>query len=346
MYRRDIISWLTLWAITISSFILLKGCSSESLEQEQEAVSKALNVKVGSRGSHNEVVMVSQDSTIVKRIKPYFEMPFSPLGPIEPRITVYYTKDINNDLKRFRQIIVLKRKDDNNIPEGLKQLSDTMQHDCRIVTFRDVWSAPQWVYVVLLPEEIGQECIEHIGNTLVPKIDSLELSHLQKVIARSHRAKEIEVLLENAFGIKTTIPINFSVARQSDSIIWVRSDEADIVHSLIFARIKNTKFPEKPQDFMLLREKVLRFVPGATPGDYVTTDTIIDFLKHDGLLVVRGLWKMKKQFMGGLFVAYVRLLSDGSLLYIEGFLYAPGEEKRFKIRWLEAIIRNTSFAHE
>ncbi|NPA34039.1 MAG: DUF4837 family protein [Chlorobi bacterium] len=345
MYRQGIIK-----IVGLMTLIVLMGvqwsCTSESLEKEQEAVSRALNVKVSSRGSHNEVIILGEDSLIVNRLRRHFELPFSPLGPIEPVITVYAPKDINNDLKRFRQIIILRKREDPEFMPGLSSLTDTMPYDCRIVTLRDVWSKPQWVYVVLLPDEVDDACIEHISSRLVPTIDSIEMKHLQRVVAKSHRAKEIEVLLERQLGLKTTIPINFSVARKSDSIIWLRSDEADMVHSLVFARLRSAHFPKTQQEFIVLREGVMRFIQGALPGDYVITDTILEFSQRKNLLVVRGLWRMKKQFMGGLFVSYVMKLPDNSIIYMEGFLYAPGEEKRFKIRWLEAILRNTSLANE
>ncbi len=344
MYRHIITNIIGLFTLIV--FVAIPwSCTTESLEKEQEAVSKALNVKISSRGSHNEVIIFGKDSLIVKRLRQYFEVPFSPLGPIEPVITVYAPKDINNDLKRFRQVIILKRKQDRKFMRELASLIDTMPYDCRIVTLRNVWSKPQWVYIVLLPDAVNEACIEHISSHLVPQIDSLEMAHLQNVVAKSHRAKEIEILLEKQLGIKTTIPINFSIARKSDSIIWLRSDEADIVHSLVFARLKKTQFPKNQRDFLILREEIMKFIPGTFPGDYVITDTILEFAQRGNHLIVRGLWRMKKQFMGGLFVSYVMKLPDNSILYMEGFLYAPGEEKRFKIRWLEAILRNTSLAN-
>ncbi len=345
MYRHDIIKLIG--GITLFAFVLLAwSCTLESLEREQEEVSRALNIKVSSRGSHNEVIIWGKDSLVVKRLRKRFEVPFSPLGPIEPIITVYAPRDMNNDLNRFRQIIILTRKQDKKLVQSLKGIIDTMPYDCRIITLRDVWSKPQWVYVVLLPDDVSEVCINHISSHLIPLIDSLEMSHLQRVVAQSHRAKEIEVLLENTLGIRTTIPINFSIARQSDSIIWIRSDEADIVHSLVFAKLRNAVLPENKSEFINLREKVMRFVPGSIPGDYIITDTILEFSLRGNVLIVSGLWRMKKQFMGGLFISYVRQLSDKSLLYTEGFLYAPGEQKRFKIHWLEAIIRNTRISYE
>ena len=54
----------------------------------------------------------------------------------------------------------------------------------------------------------------------------------------------------------------------------------------------------------------------------------------------RGLWKLKNNIMGGPFVSYVMASKDRkSIFYIEGFVAAPGKDKRELIRELEVILK-------
>ena len=53
-----------------------------------------------------------------------------------------------------------------------------------------------------------------------------------------------------------------------------------------------------------------------------------------------GLWKIKNRAMGGSYVSRTLKSSrNDQIYYIEGFVYAPGQEKLNYIRSLEAIIR-------
>jgi hypothetical protein len=59
--------------------------------------------------------------------------------------------------------------------------------------------------------------------------------------------------------------------------------------------------------------------------------------KYSGVL--RGLWKMVGDMMGGPFVSLVRLDEQNNrVIVVEGFVYAPETEKRNLIRRIEAAL--------
>ena len=58
----------------------------------------------------------------------------------------------------------------------------------------------------------------------------------------------------------------------------------------------------------------------------------------------RGLWKMENDFMGGPFVNYTIWDEDGNrTVVVDGFVYAPGKDKRNYVMELEAIIQSLRF---
>ena len=86
-------------------------------------------------------------------------------------------------------------------------------------------------------------------------------------------------------------------------------------------------------------------LPGAFPESYMTTESRfgVDYTpitvngKYCGVL--RGLWKMVGDMMGGPFVSHVRLDEKNNRVVVaEGFVFAPETDKRNFIRRIEAAL--------
>ena len=85
-------------------------------------------------------------------------------------------------------------------------------------------------------------------------------------------------------------------------------------------------------------------VGGAIPQSFMAIETLYD---PDYLLVkekpytiaTKGLWTMVNDFLGGPYTAYAILdEKKQKIIYVEGFIYCPGERKRAHIFELEAIL--------
>jgi hypothetical protein len=85
-------------------------------------------------------------------------------------------------------------------------------------------------------------------------------------------------------------------------------------------------------------------MPGAFPNSYMATDTAwVTFNsttvngKYCGVL--RGLWHMKGDMMGGPFVSHARVDErNNRVVVVEGFVYAPETDKRNFIRRVESAL--------
>ena len=56
---------------------------------------------------------------------------------------------------------------------------------------------------------------------------------------------------------------------------------------------------------------------------------------------LRGLWEVKKQFMGGPFINFSVVDSiNNRILFFDGFVYSPGTEKENYVFEIEAIIKS------
>ena len=89
---------------------------------------------------------------------------------------------------------------------------------------------------------------------------------------------------------------------------------------------------------------------GPISGSYMTTDLNaplkIDSISINGIEMIKqqSLWRMKNDFMGGIYVSYIFHGSsqiDPFIIYT--YLYSPGEPKKTSLIQLEAIVRTLSF---
>lgn len=101
------------------------------------------------------------------------------------------------------------------------------------------------------------------------------------------------------------------------------------------------------EDYLVAkRDSVLKAnLPGAFPNSYMATERraglsytpITVFGKYCGVL--RGLWRMEGDMMGGPFVSHARLdEANRRVVVAEGFVYAPETDKRNFIRRIEAAL--------
>jgi len=99
-----------------------------------------------------------------------------------------------------------------------------------------------------------------------------------------------------------------------------------------------------------LRDSVMKLnIPGGRDDQWMETDprtVVAEQVAFEGksVPVVRGLWDMRNDAMGGPFVCYLHTDTlRNRLLVAEGFVFAPEEKKRPIIRQLEAALQTLVF---
>lgn len=99
-------------------------------------------------------------------------------------------------------------------------------------------------------------------------------------------------------------------------------------------------------DYLIaLRDSVMKInVPGPSEGAYMRTAKVIDptfntiKIKDTEVYELRGLWETTVDFMGGPFISYTYFDAERKIIKVlEGFIYAPQEDKRNLLRRVEAV---------
>lgn len=135
---------------------------------------------------------------------------------------------------------------------------------------------------------------------------------------------------------------NFS----GDGFVWLSGGSVDARTDLAMYTLPCPDESLITLDYLIeKRDSVMKInVPGPSEGAYMRTADVIapTFNKIQmnkvGVYEVRGLWETTIDFMGGPFVSYAYYDNQNRVIKVlEGFIYAPHEDKRNLIRRVEAV---------
>jgi hypothetical protein len=213
----------------------------------------------------------------------------------------------------------------------------------------DVWATPQVVVEITAPtvdaylEIFASNASRIIGHTLKKE---------EERILKSYRAQENPDVIkpvEAAFGVRLSIPKGYHIVRQEENFCWVRYETKDVTQSILISKAPYTKENTFSVAGMVeaMDSYSKEFVPGPDAGSYMSTVTEYPprlsetslHSKYASKLV--GLWHIEHALMGGPFVSYAMLdASEKNVLYLHGFVFAPGKSKRNYLRQVDAIINS------
>ena len=150
------------------------------------------------------------------------------------------------------------------------------------------------------------------------------------------------------YNISIKIPANYYLDEYRDDFAWVSHETRKSSMALLIYTYPLTDSTEFTTPYLIKeRNNILKEnVPGSREGSYMTTEVKHDYpylekVIHNGLetAIMRGLWRVHGDFMGGPFVSYTKIDSPRNrVVCVEAYVYFPNEETRDKIRQLEGII--------
>lgn len=197
-----------------------------------------------------------------------------------------------------------------------------------------------------------------------------ERHQLERVATRLKKERNMELVknIEAYHGITMDIPGGYKVMKQAHSTTWLERDRlmtgSGLQHNTIEGLLIHHHAYHGKTDFSVLnlvdlRDSVTRVsVQGPVPGSYMIVQRNFETLdlmpqaravQLDGnyAYLMHGLFGMEGAKMGGPFVSLSTVCeSEGRLITVEGFVYAPQFNKREYIRELEAILFSTRLSPE
>ena len=293
-----------------------------------------------SNGKAGEVILVLDNKYVsendLKYIKETLTQPQSGLNQIEPMFDLLHfdNKDFTSHFQRHRNIV--------HFDINPNYASNTYNIE------KNVWATPQ-IHVYFRGNEM-----KNLLNLFIENeneiINMLYDNDLQRVqyYASSNNDPFIEKKIKEKFDIRITIPGTYNVAREEDDFMWLR-----------FKTVKNDRFiiiyktagnDLSKQALINTRNEITKaYILGSITGAYPVINEEHPFpLYQENVKVgtitgaeLRGLWMSIGDYMGGPLYNFSFLDKTGeNVISVDGFVYAPQEDKRDYLREVEAIVKS------
>ena len=146
------------------------------------------------------------------------------------------------------------------------------------------------------------------------------------------------------FGVSVKVPLDVDDMKVGKDFLWASASKRDFQQNVCVYALPLSE----TYSFEDMRDSVMKVnIPGDRDDRWMETDrrTVnVDDITRKDLVVVRGLWDMRNDAMGGPFVSYVYADTvRNRFLVVEGFVFAPDKKKRPIMRQLEAALQTVTF---
>ena len=213
----------------------------------------------------------------------------------------------------------------------------------RIRYEKNVWARPQMVaYVNAASDSALLADLPRVGPRLVSLLTRAELNAATAGLGDATGDKRSR-LLGGMFGYALRLPPDMKSGKRGKDFVWFSdNDPSGMQNICVYSYPGHSLDPARAS---AARDSVMKAnIPGERDGMYmqtaagtVTAGTAEE--KGRRLMIVRGLWEMHGDAMGGPFVSHsVVDTAHGRVIVAEAFVYAPGTKKRNLIRQLEAAL--------
>lgn len=143
-------------------------------------------------------------------------------------------------------------------------------------------------------------------------------------------------------------PGGYVVNKDTNNFVWISSETRRNSRGVIFFEEPYVSQSQFDYHVILDRvnEELKEYIPGPLDSTWMALDMNIPMTaaqyEYDGkhyAMLIKGLWTVENDFMAGPFVLNVVLdQKSNRVIYMMGYVYAPDEEKRNKLRQVESII--------
>jgi hypothetical protein len=314
--------------IGLLSFLVLTGCTDTGIGLPQ-----------GTGWAYEAIVVMEQkgwNGTLGEVILNELEAPVPSLPQHENamKLTKVTPNDFNGLLRYAKNILIVN-------------IDETSYTRVSLRTERDRWAQSQLVIYLSAPDEesVSQYLSENEG-VIVSAFTRAEMTRVINLLEKTH-SSFVKNTLREKYDIQINVPTDMTSYRDTTGFFWASNNamtgRIDLI-AYTFPYVDPNTFTV---DYLVsVRDSILKEnLPGSFPDSYMATETRagLDFTpvmlhgKYSGVL--RGLWKMVGDMMGGPFVSLVRLDEQNNrIVVVEGFVYAPETDKRNLIRRIEAAL--------
>lgn len=323
------------FAILITALILC-GCSGGGVGFMPVSTGVPYEVLVVADSEH------FQEHGVVPELEAILEdvIPGLPQGESAFKVSKVTTPDFHRNLRFCRNIILVNVDRTFTAP--------------KMKFSRDVYSSPQIVMTIQAGDSKSLiKFLRENADNLTDFFTKIEMSREIEVLKKKHNVT-VQQKVKEMFDCDVWIPSEVAKMKVGKDFFWAATDRGEremnfVVYSFPYTDA-NTFTTEY---FFDKRDSVMQVnIPGPRDGQYMQTarpyvEVTDSELRGRYAQIARGLWEMKDYDMGGPFVSVSRVDEKNQRVIVaEGFVYAPGDEKKDLMRRMEAAVYSMQLPDE
>jgi hypothetical protein len=211
---------------------------------------------------------------------------------------------------------------------------------------KNVWAKNQVVMTITSPSnEMLEEYVKAHPNQLLDFFNNYEIDRAIAYLKKDYSTVVMEHVKEK-FDIELYMPSSFTFYRDTTDFFWASNNANTGRMDCAVFTFPYTDPETFTKEYLVhMRDSVMKAnIPGSYPDSYMMTNQ--DLTSYKAITVngeycgvLRGLWEMKNDMMGGPFVCHARLdQKNNRVVMVEGFVYAPETNCANFIRRLNAAL--------
>lgn len=222
----------------------------------------------------------------------------------------------------------------------------------KITVSKNQWAYPQIVINITAPDDsTAIRLLEENGQKIVSRLNEKERSRLNNYY-HSLRANSVVESIENSHHLHLTIPKGYNLDVNEIDFAWAANEPQLYSQGIFIYHYPYTDTNTFTHEYLINKRDyyLKKYVPGPGKGSYMATEDILPpkfkELEINGRYFarLRGLWKLENGAMGGPFISLTTVdEKTNRVVTVDGFVYAPGKEKRELLRQVETILYSIRF---
>ena len=291
-------------------------------------------------GSVNEILVITPkvrwDGPIGDSIRAYFGQPQMGLPQGEPVFDLISLPMSNFDktVKAHRNVLIV----------SLKSSVDTAS-----ITYSDSpWARSQKVFRIVAPtEEAFYKVFDANKEKIMRVFLAAERDRLIDIYKSSPNTKVFDTFRDE-YDMLLYCPGGYNINKDTADFVWASYETRVDSRGFIFFEEPYESVSQLEYQVILdeVNEKLKQFIPGPLDSTWMAPDMVTPMTaanyqyagKHYAWLI-KGLWQVENDYMGGPFVLNVVLdQKNNRVLYMMGYVYAPDGKKRNLLRQVESIV--------
>lgn len=290
---------------------------------------------------------------ILPQPEPIFDLrPITPhqleMDPIKKELRTYLIIADLSDMESATSAIVRRDLGEEKVRKAKEDLSFNSS------VGRDKWAMGQ-----LLIYQFGnseKELIENLKKNfpaIKKRFQDGDRERIDATVYFNGESGSLKTEVKEKMDAQIRVPNDYVLAISDGDIIWMRKNTPDMSSNLIISKVAYSNQSQLTKEgIKAIRDSIgKKYISTTLPNTFMRVNdvdlplfTSAKTLNNNYALEARGIWEIANDYMGGAFVSYlIHNQEKQELLFVDGFVHAPGKEKRDYIQHLEYIISTVEF---